>query len=473
MANGPRGRGSVPRRLGPLDAAAEVLGRAAGAAVRKAGLGAGHSLPGAIVERLVPGYLARRAATLPDGTVAVSGTNGKTTTASMLRTILREAGVPTVGNESGANLSRGVVSALVAMPRGTRLGVFEVDEAVLARHAAELAPRVVVLTNIFRDQLDRFAETEMVAGLFRRTLAQVPGVLVVANADDPLLWRAVEEFDPLGFGVAPLPGAGPGGADAEPEACPRCGRVPVYAGRTMAHLGRASCTACGWRSPEPAVVAEVLPGGGIDRLELALPGGRVVLPVGGVHNAYNAAAAVAAAGALGVGAAEAVRGLAAFRPRFGRAEALTLGGRPAWVFLMKNPAGAGVVVREVAADPRVGAVVLAVSDQVSDGRDISWIWDADFERLAAAGLPVVPAGRRAADVAVRLRYAGAEPAPAEEDPAAALRAALARCPAGKGIAVLATYTAMLDVRHAITRTRRDRMLDVRAGGAGDAGERNR
>ena len=127
---------------------------------------------------------------------------------------------------------------------------------------------------------------------------------------------------------------------------------------------------------------------------------------------------------------------------------------------MKNPAGAGVVIREVVEDPRIGAAVVAVSDQVADGRDISWIWDADFERLGEARIPVVPSGRRAADVAVRLRYADVEPVAAEPEPRAALRAAGRAAGDGRGVAVLATYTAMLDVRRTLTRSRRDRLEDA-------------
>ena len=196
-------------------------------------------------------------------------------------------------------------------------------------------------------------------------------------------------------------------------------------------------------------------------MSVEIRGQKVDLALGGVHNAYNAAAAIAAADALGIPVASSAQALAAFRPRFGRSEEFSFDGRQAWLLLMKNPAGAGVVIREVVEDPRIGAVVVAVSDQIADGRDISWIWDADFERLGEARLPVVPSGRRAADVAVRMRYAGVEPVAAEAEPRAALRAAArAAGDVGRGIAVLATYTAMLDVRRALARSRRDRLEDA-------------
>src|SRR5205823_2376347 len=143
-----------------------------------------------------------------------------------------------------------------------------------------------------------------------------------------------------------------------------------------------------------------------------------------------------------------VAALTRFHAKFGRAATLELRDRTVWIALMKNPAGAGVVIEQVAEQPEVGAVLVAVSDRWADGRDVSWIWDADFEALVATGVPVVAGGRRAADVAVRLKYAGVRPVATSADPAAALEAVLAAAPAGRAAAVLATYTAMLDVRRA-------------------------
>jgi UDP-N-acetylmuramyl tripeptide synthase len=378
----------------------------------------------------------------------------------MLRSIVRSAGVETAGNESGSNLRRGILSALIETPPSARLAVFEVDEAALPALTPELRPKVLVLTNVFRDQLDRYGETETIAAHLAASMkALPPGAQVVANADDPMLWHRAREHDGVGFGVEPIPGADASAADAEPETCPRCGARLEYTGRTIAHLGRARCPSCSWASVPPEFEARILESLGLAGLSLEIRGQKVDLALGGVHNAYNAAAAVAAADALGIPVGTSARALSAFRPRFGRSEEFSYGGHPGWLLLMKNPAGAGVVIREVAEDPRVGAVVVAVSDQVADGRDISWIWDADFERLGQARLPVVPAGRRAADVAVRLRYAGAESTAAEPDPRAALRAAGRAAGDGRGVAVLATYTAMLDVRRALTHSRRDRLED--------------
>jgi UDP-N-acetylmuramyl tripeptide synthase len=437
--------------------------RVAGGLSRRLGLGGGSSIPGMLIERFDPGFVAQRAAKLTAGNVAVSGTNGKTTTTSMIRAVLREAGIATASNETGANMLRGVATALLDVPAGTTMGVFEIDEGWLPRVVDEIKPTVVVLTNVFRDQLDRFGEAESVAALLAKAAAALPeGARVVANADDPLLWEAVRAYEPVGFGVRPLDASvtqtGPR-ADAEPETCPRCGAPLHFAYRTVAHLGAAKCTRCDWAWTEPPHLVRVLSSSGLGEIELEVAGATLALPIGGLHNAYNAAAAVATADVLGVPLATTLEALAGFRPRFGRSEEFEVDGRPVRLVLTKNPAGTSVVIREMATDPSVGAAVVSVSDLTADGRDISWIWDADHERLAQTGVPLVPSGRRAADVAVRLKYAGAEPLKPEPDPLTAIRTAIDACPDGKVVVVLATYTAMLDVRRAVARSRTRRLAD--------------
>ena len=442
----------------------ERAARVARTASRRLGLGGGTSIPGTILERFDPGFVARRAAWLRDGSVAVSGTNGKTTTSSMIRSVLDVADIVTASNDAGANMLRGVATALLEMPDDATMGVFEIDEGWLPRTAAALRPRVVVLTNVFRDQLDRFGEAESVASLFANALRRLPSdVCVVANADDPLLWETVKPYDPIGVGVRPLETGtdeDDNRADAEPETCPRCGAQLSYAWRTIAHLGAAHCPVCSWAWTEPRHLLRVTASDGLRSIELDGAGERLTLRVGGMHNAYNAAAALAVADCLGISGRTARDALAAFTPRFGRSERLDVDGRPVRLVLTKNPAGTSIVIREIAADPDVGAVVVSVSDQTADGRDISWIWDADHERLAATGLPLVPGGRRAADVAVRLKYAGAVPRPPQPDPLAAIREAIRACPPGKSVAVLATYTAMLDVRRALGRSGPARLADA-------------
>jgi len=403
-----------------------------------------------IAEAVSPGFIRRRAR-LCANVVLVSGTNGKTTTSSMLRAILEAEGASTVGNETGANLRQGIATSLLRVSMATEMAVFEVDEATLMNVMAELEPRVLVLTNVFRDQMDRFGEVERVIELLVRSCELLPeDATILANVDDPLLWPALEHRDPIGFGIRLLEGAASEPSMlVEAEVCSRCGGPLVYASRTFAHLGVAGCSTCSWRSTEPMYVGTVTARGGLRSVTLEVGGERLTLPTGGVHNAYNAMAALAAADQLGVSMSHAVQTLRSFEPRFGRAEQVQVDGRPVWLALMKNPGAAGVLIDEIADDPHVGSVVVSVNDAAADGRDISWIWDADFERLVRAGLPLVPSGQRVDDVAVRLKYTGGSVEPRCPDPLDAITAALAVCPSDRSPVVLATYTAMLSVRKAI------------------------
>jgi UDP-N-acetylmuramyl tripeptide synthase len=444
------------------DRGVAIAGHAVGMLARFTHLGAGTALPGRLVQALDHGFLARRGAALSEGSVVVSGTNGKTTTASMIQAILQAEGVSFVSNRSGSNLRGGVASAFVFAPSDARFGVFEVDEAALPLLVAELRPRMLVLMNVFRDQLDRFPEPDRVLLLLRHAAEVLPSsATIVANADDPHLWAALEDLHPIGFSVARETAIPPEAdtSDSEPGICFRCGGRLRFLRRTMANLGSARCAQCGWRSAEAEYVAELVAQAGVEASVFEVCGEIVTLPLGGVHNAYNAVAALAATAELGIEPVRAVAALESFQARFGRGEEMWFEDRHLWLGLIKNPAGAGPVVGAVCADRRVGAVVVAVSDRDADGRDISWIWDADLEQLALLEVPIVAAGTRAADTAVRMKYAGSAPQAVETEPLAAVRAAAERCSRDRIVAVLATYTAMLDVREGLIGDRTARVED--------------
>src|SRR5439155_20856328 len=296
------------------DVIAESVARLAGRLSRLAGAGARPSLPGVILERLQPDFVARRASLLRDGVVVVSGTNGKTTTASMMRAALTEAGVEVIGNTTGANLYRGVATSLLEASASARMAVFEVDEGALPGLVPMLQPRLLMLPNVFRDQLDRFGEPERVAALLRHGADLLPaGAKVVANADDPHLWYAVTDLDPIGYGVTIEPGEASLGPDlpngqaaaratteGEPEACPRCGAQLTFLRRTIANLGTARCDRCGWRSAQPEYEARIISRGGLDSVVFVFKGRQLKLSMGGVHNVYIASSAISAADAMGV-----------------------------------------------------------------------------------------------------------------------------------------------------------------------------
>lgn len=441
------------------DRLVEPLAAGVGVASRLARVGSGSTLPGRVLETLLPYYVERKASALPEGCVVVSGSNGKTTTTAMLREILEHAGLKTASNRSGANLRAGVATALMEAPSDADIGVFETDEAALPSIVGSLRPRLLVLTNIVRDQLDRFGEPEVVSALMREAVDRLPaGASVVANADDPLLWHSLAGADPVGFGLL-APHADRGSFEGEPEICPECGSALVYSSRTFAHFGRAECARGCHGGDEPEVVGSLLADHGLAGTGVEFAGLEIELHVGGMHNAYNAIAAGVAAMQLGVSTATSAEALRAFSPRFGRGERMEVDGRPLHAALMKNPVGAGALIDQVASDRSVGAVAVMVSDNAADGRDISWIWDADFERLGTLNLPVIAAGSRARDVAVRLRYAGIDAAATTEDAGTAVREMMSRTPEGLVAAGLATYTAMLDLRAAVRGSRRYRLED--------------
>ncbi len=444
------------------DRFASWSGGAAGSAARLAHAGEGTSLPGRIAELVSPGFTQRRVVRFGD-VILVSGTNGKTTTASMIRHILRSSGRLVAGNEAGANLRQGIASSLIVSTEGTPTLVLEVDELTLPEIVRKTRPRAIVLTNVFRDQLDRHAETERVLDALATSCDLFPEAAVVFNADDPALSSAVSRKGSVGFGVeveedgwttearrtSPI---------VEAEVCPRCGRSLEYDARTILHQGRTRCPACGWKSPDPERIAHIRSMDGLRSIRLDISGMQVSLSVGGVFNAYNAVAAIAATSLLGVSDEEASLALRSFRSRFGRAEHLRADGCPILLTLMKNPAAASVLIEEIARDPDVGATILSVNDALADGRDISWIWDVDIERLVRAGIPLVASGSRALDVSVRIKYAGSEAIASHRGARAAIGAAADICPPGRSIVQMATYTAMLDSRRAL-RGRSGRLRD--------------
>ena len=435
--------------------------------LRLAGRG-GTALPGLVALTLDPDFISTLAGELPHGVVCVSGTNGKTTTARMLSDILRTSGWEAIHNRSGSNLDRGVASALLedatwsAEPRGN-VGLFEIDEASLPRVVGRLRPRVVVVTNLFRDQMDRYFELDALAKRIGEALAALPAeTTLVLNADDPLVASLALHRDAktVFFGVDdPDVGGVVPQAISDATRCPRCNSPLHYDRVVLAHVGQWSCSNCGLtRPPRDVAAAKIVLGPAGSEIALAGTVGNIFeplrVPIPGLYNAYNALAAVAAAGALGIGLAEATRALVNFRPAFGRHETIELKGRTLRLVLVKNPAGFNAAIGallETGGNPRILA---GLNDRDADGRDVSWIWDADFEALAPSVEHAVITGIRSRDLALRFKYAGLAEERMEvvDSPRAAIDRAVALAPEGREVAVIATYTAMLDLRAALAST---------------------
>jgi UDP-N-acetylmuramyl tripeptide synthase len=446
-------------RARPAFGAKLALSRAIGAASRRSGRGGGTTLPGRVLLRLEPEAIARLGAGLEGGTTLISATNGKTTTAGMIAAILAADGRHPVHNRAGSNMTWGVATALLEQ-RGSE-GLFEVDEAWLPRVTEQLEPSLIVLGNLFRDQLDRYGEMEALADQWAKTVAsRSAGTGFVLNADDPLI--ADLGRDPAGgrregvlyFGIEDPSQALPELQHAfDAKHCRRCGHPYAYERAFVGHLGHYSCPNCGAERPRPEVAATAIELRGMEgsRAEVRTPGGEIEieLPLPGLYNVYNALAAIAAGLRLGVAPERIAAALGEMRAAFGRVETIAVGDASVSILLIKNPAGANEVLRTLLLEARERGPVdlwIALNDHIADGRDVSWIWDADFELLGGAVCRVVCSGSRAPEMALRLKYADWPEEAIEVVPAieASLDAALAGS-AGRLFA-LPTYTAMLELR---------------------------
>jgi UDP-N-acetylmuramyl tripeptide synthase len=452
----------VSRLFGPKLAAA----RAAGALSRASGRGGGTTLPGRLLLRMAPDALARLGARLDAGATIISATNGKTTTAGMIAAALRAAGRPPVHNRAGSNMTWGVATALLEQ-QGEE-GLFEVDEAWLRRVADDLRPRLVVLGNLFRDQLDRYGELEHLADEWAATVARHAGATGFAlNADDPLIADLGRDGE-----LARRPGVSYFGIEDPSQAlpelqhafdakhCRRCGAPYEYERAFVGHLGHYRCPSCGADRPAPDVAATRIELEGMrgSRIQVRTPDGEVALhlPLPGVYNVYNALAALTAALRLDLSLPEAAHAMESMEAVFGRVETVPVAGKDVSILLIKNPAGANEVLRTLLLEAGSnGAPTLdlwvALNDRIADGRDISWVWDADFELLAGHVRRVTCSGTRAPEMAVRLKYAGISPEAIDVEPEIATSIDHAVDRADGRLFALPTYTALLELRTMLSR----------------------
>ncbi|HZG50041.1 MAG TPA: MurT ligase domain-containing protein [Thermoleophilaceae bacterium] len=439
---------------------ARSLARAVRAISRRLGRSGGTTAPGRMLLRLSPGALGRMAGELQAGSVLVSATNGKTTSSAMLAEALERGGRQVVHNRAGSNMAWGVATALLdAGAEPGQLGIFEVDEAWLPHVAHDLEPRLLLLSNLFRDQLDRYGELELIADRWAQLVAELDGrARFVLNADDPLVadlgrdrqgvtYYGVEDDSQALLGMQHA---------ADSKHCRNCGTPYEYEAIYLGHLGRYSCPGCGRKRP-PADVAAVrveLDGMTGSRVGLRTPHGELSLrlPLPGLYNVYNAVAAAATALELGVPLAGVGAALEGFSGSFGRVETIEVAGRRVSILLIKNPAGANEVLRTLLLEPGRLDLWIALNDRTADGRDISWVWDADFELLAGRVQRVTCSGTRAEEMALRLKYAGIDGAVAvERELEASLDSAVAAAADGARLYALPTYTALLDLRELLAR----------------------
>lgn len=522
---GAGGQRRSKQRRGSVRAGVAVFaGRAAGAISRRLRLGGGTSIVGLVAQRLYPDIVEHLATQLEHGNVVVTGTNGKTTTSGFIASILQDAGLRVWHNREGSNLMRGVAGMLVmrAHPNGMlrrsgrAISVFELDEAVVPQVVKVAPPRVAVFTNLFRDQLDRYGEVDSVSSRWRQAIKTLPSsTTLVLNADDPTIASLGETFagPVLYFGIDD-PQLDLTAQNTAPErhqvidtrTCPRCGGEYIYTLRFYSHMGHYRCSHCDLTRPSPTVRVVHIRTDSFDRthiqVETPTQQGEVIIPLPGLYNVYNALAAITAAQALDISWDPIVMGIEQFKPVFGRGERVQIAGRNVRLLLAKNPTGFNEVLRTLFTEEVPRHVLFVLNDNTADGKDISWIWDVDFERAAGHIASLVIGGTRALDLGLRMKYAGIDqqdvtivpPAPLRslrkeaandararrkssrkpqtelEQPvgqdehagapgsgspaygiAAALDAALAQTPAGETLFIVPTYTGLLEIHREMER----------------------
>jgi lipid II isoglutaminyl synthase (glutamine-hydrolysing) len=444
--------------------AAVWAGKATGALSRFSRRGGGTTLPGDVARAIDRDILRKLAQDLKFGSIVITGTNGKTTTARLISWLLEGAGHRVVSNRSGANLIFGVTAATLESANASgRLsadwGVFEIDEASLPKAIDEIQPKAALVLNLFRDQLDRYGELESIAKKIEAALAKLPaGSTAILNADDPRVaeigWNL--SHPPLWFGLDDTTVAEhelPHAADA--RTCPRCGASLIFEAVYVGHDGVYRCPNGDFQRPMPDITARNIKLDGFDNIALTAhtteADQRIALPLGGLYNVYNVLAAYTAGVTLGLDPDYIAHRLQNFRAAFGRQERLEFRGRHLNLVLSKNPAGFNETLRTAVDLANGNNFLIALNDRKADGTDVSWIWDVDFERLKGKARALIPAGNRAHDLAVRFKYAGVNAAPPETDPGKALDALVKATPEGETAHLLCSYTAMLDLRAELVR----------------------
>ncbi|MDB9316470.1 Mur ligase family protein [Nodularia spumigena] len=414
--------------------------------VRLLRLGAASVLPGSIARRIEPRLLELLSQQVKNGVILIAGTNGKTTTALLLCTILERQGYRIAHNSTGANLENGLMTALIE--NTTLLGtlnvdyaILEVDENIVPRVLKPLQPRIILCLNLFRDQLDRYGEVDSISKRWTKVISTLPlETVVIPNADDPTLSYLGQQLPQkvLFFGMNEPEHY----LEAIPHAvdsiyCPSCGHSLDYQGVYLSHLGDFTCPQCGFSKSQPTLESSEW--------------SQILV---GLYNKYNTLAAVTAAKELGVDEAVIRDAVNNFQAAFGRAEDLVINNKRVRILLSKNPVGTNETIR-VVTESSDKTTLLVLNDRTPDGTDVSWIWDVDTEKLVQRGGTLVVSGDRVYDMALRLRYSENSGESTlnlivEEDLRQAIATALKHTPENETLHILPTYSAMLEVREVLT-----------------------
>ncbi len=415
-------------------------------------LGAASVLPGEISRRLHPRLLPLLFEQVGQGVILIVGTNGKTTTSLLLRTILEDRGYQVTHNSSGANLINGLITALLVDTDMTGnlnvdYAILEVDENILPLVLKDCQPKYILGLNLFRDQLDRYGEVDTIAQKWQKAIATLPQeTTIILNADDPTLNYLGQNLRQkvLFFGLsepdlylAEIPHA------VDSIYCPSCGNLLDYQGVYLSHLGDYKCPNCGFAKSDTAINSKEW--------------GQILI---GVYNKYNTIAAGLLAQEIGIATEDIFKTISNFKAAFGRAEELTIDHKQVRILLSKNPVGMNETIRavnDINKTKESSVTLLVLNDRIPDGTDVSWIWDVDTEQLVATGGKLIVSGDRVYDMALRLQYSCERLEPEntnfeliiQEDLAKAIATSLELTKKEETLHILPTYSAMLEVREAL------------------------
>lgn len=416
----------------------------------------GSSLPGVVARKIYKGTLADLARQARKGVIMVTGTNGKTTTNNMIARVIESGGHQVVINQEGANLITGVTAAFINQANllgkiNCDFALLEVDEASFPKVVQEVTPDYVVVNNFFRDQLDRYGELDTTVKLVREALKNLPRVHLILNTDDPLVaqMQQVTGHSASFYGLASSQCSENGTKQTrESKYCPHCGNELHYDFFHYSQLGSYSCTECGFKREEPEFEAMAINNLGTSlQCRVRYPQGEAILTINtqGFYNLYNALAAFSVGYLAGISVEQIQLGLLKYKPAIGRMETFNYQGKTAILNLVKNPTGFNEGISTLLSIPGSKNVFMAINDNDADGRDISWLWDVDFEHLAEDQASIETftcSGLRAEEMAVRLKYAGVitEKITVDRDMTTAIKKILQQ--PGESVYLFSTYTAL-------------------------------
>jgi len=421
----------------------------------------GTALPGLIALKIDANFVIQAAKKL-DYSIIITGTNGKTTTSRMISEILSKDSIKVLHNRAGSNLKRGIASTITEkagffgkLPQA--VGLWEVDEAVMPELVLEIQPKILIVLNLFRDQLDRYGEVETIRKKWQKGVENLSqDSTLVLNALDPSVASLEKNAKAkvISFGLSDLNQLQTQVARAADQIfCPMCLQKLDYEKVYLSHAGIYQCIKCGFKTPVLDFWAENISFSAmsshftIKRQSLEK---NINLQIGGLYNILNAVAAFSVGKILNIDSDKIKEALNGFEAAFGRMEKIKVGNNFIYFYLIKNPTGANEVIRTLFKDPESKNVLLALNDKIADGTDVSWIWDVEFEKLVGKTEKLIITGIRAYDLALRLKYAGLDkPNLITTDFKKAIKETFVL---KKDFYYLPTYTAMLDLRSKLTKT---------------------